>query len=149
MAEFMAVTASNHPRLTDHLAVEQIVDRYFVDPDLSIGVGFDHDNGAPYLFLYGYVWPEAWKMPDGVSAETFDPYTDDLYENGAPDFVQLLQEIAQHLHEPLTVQAVGSTKCRFPLSACEWHIEAGGTEVEFSEFRHSDRELMASTAEAV
>jgi hypothetical protein len=148
MADFMAVTASNHPRLKDHAAVEQIVDRYFFDPDLSVGVSFDHDTGEPYLFLYGYVWAEAWKLPEGVGAETFDPYTDDLYENGAPDFIQLLQEIAQHLAEPLTVQAVGSTKCRFPLSACEWHIEPGGAQVEFTEFRHSVREAVSASEAA-
>jgi hypothetical protein len=148
MAEFMAVTACNHPRLKDHVAVEHIISRYLFDPDLSIGISFDHDTGEPYLFLYGYVWPEAWKMPEGASAETFDPYTDELYENGAPDFVQLLEDIAQHLVDPLTVQAVGSTKCRFPLSACEWHIQAGGTQVQFTEFRHSDQTGAQPTANA-
>jgi hypothetical protein len=148
MADFMAVTTCSHPRLKDHAEVEQILDRYFFDPDLSVGVSFDHDTGEPYLFLYGYAWPEAWRMPEGVTAETFDPYTDELYENGAPDFIQLLQEIAQHLAEPLTVQAVGSTKCRFPLSACEWHIEPGSSKVELNEFCHSDREEVVSAPEA-
>jgi hypothetical protein len=39
------------------------------------------------------------------------------------------------LLEPLTVQAVGSTKCRFPLSACEWHIEPNA-EIHFTEFQN-------------
>jgi hypothetical protein len=35
------------------------------------------------------------------------------------------------------VQAVGSEKCRFPLSACEWHIKPGSSEIQLITFEHS------------
>jgi hypothetical protein len=134
MADFTAVCASNGPALKDFPAVEQIVGSYFLDPEFNVGVGFDEDSGEPHLFVYGYVWPEAWKLPEGVTREDFDPYGSEVYEEGAGGFEQLLQEIAPNLVEPLTVQAVANTKCRFPLSACEWTIQPGGTTVEVHEF---------------
>ena len=148
MADFMAVTACSHPKLKAHKRIETILDRFYVDPDLSIGVGFDEVTGAPQLFLYGYCWPKAWRIPRGVARADFDPYDSDEYGEGADGFVQLLKEIAPCLEEPLTVQAVGSTKCWFPLSACEWHITPGSTQVEMNEFRHSFREPAAAPASA-
>lgn len=147
MADFIATTASNDPKLTDHEAVERIIDGYYVDPDFSIGVDFDRDTGTPYLVMYGYVWPEAWKL-EGVSREEFDPYDNDLYERGEDDFEQFLKEIAPHLAEPLTIQAIGSTKCRFPLASCEWHIEPGSQEVEVGGFRHSYETVQAKAVPA-
>lgn len=147
MAHFIPVTASNDPKLTDHEAVERIIADYFVDPDFNIDVGFDRESGAPYLFLYGDVWPEAWKL-DGVSRDEFDPYGNDDYERGDDDFAQLLKEIAPYLAEPLTVQAIGSVKFRFPLASREWHIEPGGTEVEVGGFHHSDEAVPTMPAKA-
>ena len=86
---------------------------------------------------YGYDWPGAWKVPDGVDREDFAPDYDEDPDDG---FAQFLLDIAHCLAEPLTVQAVGSEKCRFPLSACEWHIRPGGTEVEVQAFHHSGGE---------
>jgi hypothetical protein len=134
MADFMAVMACNGPRLKDHEAVAQIISRYFVSPDVSLGVGFEHHSGASYLYIYGDMWPEAWKMPLGVAPEDFDPYTDERYPDGAAGFIELLQDLAPHLAEPLIVQAIGSTKCRFPLSACEWRIEPNGAKVVATSF---------------
>jgi hypothetical protein len=139
MADFMAVTASNSARIKDHAAVEKIISRYYVDPDLNLGVGFDHETGEPYLFIYGYQWPEAWKLAEGMTHENFDPYTEENYEIGADGFIELLKELAPHLIEPLIVQAVGSTRCFFPLSACEWHIKPGGKRVRLTEFRGEER----------
>lgn len=136
MSDFIATTASNNPKINDHEAVDQIIARYFVDPELHVGVSFDHNTGEPYLYVFGYSWPEAWPVPSGTEASDFDPYTQELYEDGADGFIDLLNEIAPHLSEPLTVQAIGSTKCLFPLAGCEWHIERGGTEVEVNEFQH-------------
>lgn len=138
MAEFLATTASNGPKVKDVEAVEQIIERYYFDPDFSVGTSYDHDTGNPSLFVYGYVWPEAWKLPVGVNREEFNPYEAELYEEGADGFVDFLKEIAPHLHEPLTVQAIGATKCRFPLSGCEWHIDPDSAEVEINDFRHWD-----------
>ena len=135
MAEFIAVTACNHPKLADHQAVEQLLARYYFGPEFHVGVGFDHDDGEPYLFIYGYGWPEAWHVPDGVNSDEFNPYEGDLYEEGGAGFNQLLVAVAKHLVQPLTVQAVGSVKCCFPLSACEWQIKPGGRKVQVNEFR--------------
>jgi len=114
MSNFMAVMACNGPRLKDHKAVAQIISRYFLSSDFCLGVDFEHHSGASYLNIYGDMWPEAWKMPLGVVPEDFDPYTDERYPEGADGFIELLKELAPHLAEPLIVQAIGSTKCRFP-----------------------------------
>jgi hypothetical protein len=76
-------------------------------------------------------------VPIGISRDDFDPYSSDTYEEGADGFIALLQELALYLEEPLTVQAIGSEKCRYPLSACEWRIEPGSAEVAISEFGQS------------
>jgi len=143
MADFMPITACNGPRLKDHEKVEEIIRTYYLDPELSVGVSFDHDTGEPSLFLYGFTWPEAWKVPEGTKHEDFDPYTEEQYEDGADGFIGLLKEIAPYLKEPLTVHAVGSTKCFFPLSACEWHIKPQGKKVQITEFRHSSTPELA------
>lgn len=134
MSDFLAVTTCNHPTVKDPEAVDRIIKSYFFDPELRIGTAFDEENGRPYLFLYGYVWPETWKMPEGQANDDFDPYSSDEYEEGADGFESLLQELAAHLEEHLTVQAIGSEKCRYPLSASEWRIEPQSTEVIVSEF---------------
>jgi hypothetical protein len=136
MAEFIAVTASNGPKVKDHEAVERVIAGFFFDPELKIGVAFDPDDGSPSLFIYGYRWPEAWEVPIGIPRDEFDPYSDDTYEEGADGFIALLQELALYLEEPLIVQAIGNEKCRYPLSACEWRVAPGGTEVVVSEFGH-------------
>jgi hypothetical protein len=141
MAEFLATTASNSPKVRDAAAVERVLAGYFVDPDFHIGVNYDHDTGEPYLFLYGFVWPEAWPLPEGMSPQEFDPYTEDTFPEGAQGFTQLLKALAPHLTEPLTVHAIGAAKCSFPLSAMEWHIAAGSKRVKVTEFRHSSREM--------
>lgn len=137
MADFMAVTTCSHPRVKKPKAVERLIAKFYFDPDLNIGTAFDEEDGKPYLFIYGYLWPEAWKLPAGVSRDDFDPYSSDDYEEGGDGFLALLQELAPHLEEPLTIHAVGFTKCRYPLSACEWRIEPGATKVVVSEFGHA------------
>lgn len=137
LADFIPTTASNDPKINDHEAVERIIAAYYFDPDFNVGVGFDPETGLPYLFMYGYVWPEAWKLAQGVSRQKFDPYGNDLYEEGDDGFEQFLKDIAPYLAEPLTVQAIGAERCRFPLAASEWHVAVGDTEVETTGFRHS------------
>jgi hypothetical protein len=140
MSEFLPITASNDPALNDHDAVEAIIARYWLDQEFNVGVGFDRQTGRPYLYCFGYVWPEAWKVPEGVSPADFCPFEEEVYEEGADGFIQLLRELAPYLAEPLAVHAVGSVKCRFPLSATEWYIEPNGTDVETNEFRHGHLE---------
>ena len=69
-----------------------------------------------------------------MSRENYAPDYDEDPDDG---FVQFLLDIAPCLAEPLTVQAVGAEKCRFPLSACEWHVRPDSTEVEVQGFHHS------------
>ena len=144
MADFFPTTACNDPKINNHEAVEKILASYYTDPDFQVGVGFDEESGEPYLFAYGYVWPEAWKLPDGTKREVFDPCEEDRYEEGDDGFIQLLLEIAPYLAEPLTVQAIGSIKCRFPLAAGEWHLKPGGRKVRTNGFRASDPVLAVS-----
>src|SRR5262249_55584291 len=100
MADFMATCASNDPKLNDHEAVELIISHFYFDPNFNVGINFDDKTGEPYLFIYGYRWPEAWKVPAGIAPDDFDPYTEDLYEEGADGFIQFLRELAPHLAEP-------------------------------------------------
>jgi hypothetical protein len=143
MATFLATTASNSPRLKDPAAASQVLERYCWDGDVQAVIETGRADGDTYLALYGYEWPGAWKIPDGVSPDEFEPdYDQDLYDG----FAEFLREIARYLAEPLTVQAVGFEKCRFPLSACEWHIEPGGTVIEVCTFRHSGDEPTSAAA---
>jgi hypothetical protein len=143
MVDFVAVTASNGPRINDPDAVERAIAGYYFDPKLKIGTAFDPDDGSPFLFLYGYIWPEAWEIPVGISRADFDPYGSDSYEDGADGFLELLREIAPYLHGPLTVQAIGHTKCHYPLAGCQWQIEPGSGDVTVTELGQ------ARSAEAV
>jgi hypothetical protein len=135
MANFIATTASNGAGLKDPDAVKKILERYVFDGDLTVEIETSQSSGQPYLSIYGYEWPGAFKVPDGVNRDEFEPDYDveplDIFE----DF---LKEVAPFLTEPLTVQAVGAIKCQFPLSATEWHIGPGDSEIEVSGFRHSE-----------
>jgi hypothetical protein len=73
-----------------------------------------------------------------LAPEDFDPYNEDLYQEGADGFVQFLREIAPHLADPLTVHAVGNIRCQFPLSACEWYVQPNATDVQVNEFRQGE-----------
>lgn len=141
MADFLATTACNNPKVRSAEAVEAVLACYLVNPDLSVGVNYDHDTGEPYLFLYGHGWPEAWQLPEGVLPLNFDPYGEGVFEQGAEGFTALLKDIAPHLKGTLVVHAVGGNRCFFPLSACEWEIAAGGKKVKVTELRHTAREV--------
>ena len=134
MATFVATTASNSPRIRDLAGAQRVLERYGWDGDVTAEIRNDESDNSPYLAIYGYGWPCAWRMPEGVSREDFEP---DYNDNSELGFEAFLKEIAPHLAEPLTVQACGSENCRFPISACEWHIGPEMTEMEINGFRHS------------
>jgi hypothetical protein len=136
MSDFTATTACSGPLVGDVQAVERVLAGYVLDRDLRAGVAFDFDDGRPHLYLYGSAWPEAWPLPDGIERADFDPDSTDFREHGAEGFVELLKELAPHLAEPLVVQAIGADRCRFPLAAAEWSIDAAGTTVYFNGFDH-------------
>jgi hypothetical protein len=141
MADFIFATACSDCRVRDAAAVNRIIDCYVLEPDLTVAVRDDPATGAQELIIYGYAWPAAWRIPEGVAPDAFDPSENDaIYETGADGFVQLLKELGPFLEDSFTVQATGSLKCRFPLSACEWHLERGSGEVQVSGFRHSHDE---------
>ena len=133
MATFVATTASNGARLKDPEAVREILDRYFWDGDVTASI--QTTDGEESLVIYGYDRPGAWKIPDGVNQDEFEPDYDLDPCDGLEDF---LKEVAPYLAEPLTVHAAGAEKCRFPLSACEWHIRPGETTIEVNGFNHSE-----------
>ncbi len=133
MATFNATTASNGAFLKDAAAARRVLDRYYFDGDVEAEIQVDAEQNRPYLSIWGYDWPGAWRIPDGIDKGAFDPDYDDDPSNGFDEF---LKEIAPLLAEPLTIQAVGSEKCRFPLAACEWRVGPGATEIEVCGFRH-------------
>lgn len=140
MSEFTVVVSSNRPRLKDAEAAQRVMSRFSVDRELNFGVRVYRETGEPHLVLWGYEWPEAWPLPEGMDAADFDPYQDEtIYAQGADGFKDLLLELAPYLAEPLTVQAIGNTGSLFPLSACEWHVEPRGTTVNITEFRGEPR----------
>lgn len=134
MATFVATTASNGPRLSDPEAVQRVLDRYCWHGDITVNIEKDGQSDQPRLALYGYDWPGAWKVPDGVPPGEFEPdYDIDSYD-GFEDF---LRDIAPYLAGPLTVQAVGAENCRFPLAGCEWHIKPGTRDIQVTSFLHN------------
>ncbi|MBI3411448.1 MAG: hypothetical protein HY040_24230 [Planctomycetes bacterium] len=134
MATFVATTASNCPRLKNPEAAGKVLERYFWDGDLTVTCAKDEQTGHSHLNVYGYEWPGGWRIPDGVDPEEFELDYDVDSSDGFEDF---LKEIAPFLAEPLTVQSVGSEKCRFPISACEWHVRPGTAKVEVNGFSYS------------
>ncbi|MBM4073470.1 MAG: hypothetical protein FJ271_31785 [Planctomycetes bacterium] len=135
MADFMFATASNGPRLRDARTVQAIIGRHYFDWELEVGVEYDPTDDQQHLTIFGYGWPGAWEKPIGPLPKDWEP---DFDGDGIDGFERFLKEVAAHLAEPLTVQSVGSVKCRFPLSACEWHVTPGAAEIEVNSFRHCD-----------
>ena len=133
MATFVATTASNGARLKDPEAVAKILDRYFWDGDVTASI--ETRDGQAQLEIYGYDWPGAWRIPDGANRDDFEPDYDIDPGDGLEDF---LKEVAPYLAEPLTIQSVGSERCRFPLAARELHIRPGETTIEVNGFNHSE-----------
>jgi len=133
MANFTAVTTSNSPRLSDPLQAKTILDHYYIDGEVEAWISQASPEAPECLVIYGYDWPGAWKIAEGIDPDEFEPDDD---EDPTDGFEQLLREVAPCLEEPLTVQAVGFTDCRFPLAACEWYVTPGAAEVEVNGFRH-------------
>jgi hypothetical protein len=137
LADFIFATACNHPRVKDPKALLQIIDRYHFAWDTEVSVETDPTTNQEVLSIFGYGWPGAWKVPDGLDQEDCEL---DYEGEGIEGFEQFLTEMAPYLADPLTVQSVGSVQCRFPLSACEWHVQPNAEEVEVNAFRHCDQE---------
>lgn len=137
MATFVATTTCNGPRVTDPEAARKVLGRYRWDGEVEAVLEQDGPDGPATLAVYGYDWPRAWRVPDGVDPDGFAPEDgDDPYEG----FERFLGEIAGCLAEPLTVQAVGFEQCRFPLAACEWHVKSRSAGLEVTAFRHGREE---------
>src|SRR2546427_939530 len=73
LATFMATTASNGPRLKDPAAAKQVLDRFYWECDVEAVIREEPEDGQAHLYVYGYDWPAAWKMPEGVSRSDFQP----------------------------------------------------------------------------
>jgi hypothetical protein len=144
MATFVATTASNAPLLKDVEGVTKVMEQYFWDDEVAPVI--QTDRGQPCLAIHGYGWPASWRIPDGVSKDDFEP---DYAVDSSDGFEQFLKAVALFLTEPLIVQSVGFFNCRFPVSACEWRIVPGGSEIEINGFKHSldDREDTISASE--
>jgi len=134
MATFVAVTASNGPRILNVDSVLEVLNQYFWSGDVEAVVRIDPIRNEAYLIISGDEWPGAWKIPEGVNADDFEPDYDIDPDDG---FQEFLKEVAPFLAEPLTVQAIGYENCRFPLAACEWYVRPGATAVEVTGFGRS------------
>ena len=69
MATFIAVTASNGPRLKNRKVAEQILERFLWDGDVEAVIRTDPPGRKPYLAICGYDWPGAWRIPEGVDRD--------------------------------------------------------------------------------
>jgi hypothetical protein len=145
MATFIAITACNGPELRDPDEVQKLIERYSWDGEVVPFVRKDEGDGRAHLALHGYDWPGAWRIPDGTNAEEFEP---DYDLHPADGFEEFLKEVTPLLAEPLTVQAIGSEHCRFPISACEWHVRPGDSAVEITGFKYSISEDANADGEA-
>jgi hypothetical protein len=143
MATFIATTASSRPRLTDREAAQDVLDRYHWDSDVTAAIEVDHDGRQAYLAINAYDWPGAYKIPDGIDPDDFEPEDD---ADPVAGFENFLRDIALYLAEPLTVQGIGAEKCRFPLAACEWHIKPGGTQIHVTCFNAIDDEPLPESS---
>jgi hypothetical protein len=114
--------------------VRALLDQYSLAEDVRAWIESDEDTGQQYLTICGDGWPRACRIVDGTYPA--EAAFEDAEDEGA-GFEQLLEELATHLAEPLTVQAVGHDECCFPFAAQEWHVGPGSAEVEISGFHHS------------
>jgi hypothetical protein len=57
------------------------------------------------------------------------------YEGSGDCMEELMLAVAPYLEGPWVIQCVGAEKCRFPLVACAWRAEPGGTEVQYNGFK--------------
>ena len=133
MTNFVAVTTSNRPRLRDPTAVRAVLDCYALDFDVGAWIETDEGSDREYLIICGEGWPRAPRLSEGV--QSMDVPTSD-WDDDPADFEQLLKELAPHLAEPLTIQAVTHDDCCFPLLAREWHIEPGNADVRVNGFQY-------------
>ena len=145
MATFVATTASSGARLSDAQTAQRVLDRFFWDGDVRAVIRQDEQDGLARLYVYGYDWPGVWKLPDGIRWEDFEP---DYDVDTVDAFEDFLFAMAPFLAEPLTVQAVGVENCRFPISACEWHVLPGADSIDVTGFRHSHPEESSATPSA-
>ena len=103
--------------------------------------GFDFDlvvsvnHGDCRLIIDGCGWPSAWRLPPNTSAEAYDP---DYGTDGRKEFDSFLAEIAPFLDETLIIQSIGSASGRFSLSACEWRVAPGASNVEKTEISSAE-----------
>ena len=133
MTNFVAVTTSNRPRLRDPTAVRAVLDRYALDFDVGAWIETDEASGEEHLMICGQGWPRAPRLTEDMHPMDFPPSD---WDDDPADFEQLLQELAPHLAEPLTIQAVAHDDCCFPLLAREWHIEPGNADVRVNGFQY-------------
>ena len=131
MSKFWFRTTSTKPRLRDPSRVQTVIDKYCFDFDLVVSV----NHGDCRLIIDGCGWPSAWRLPPNTSAEAYDP---DYGTDGRKEFEAFLAEIAPFLDETLIIQSIGSASGRFSLSACEWRVAPGASNVEKTEISSAE-----------
>lgn len=118
MANFIGVTASSGAKIKSDMleALKALIEKYDFSgwpPTIE-----ETEDGA-CIQIDGYDWFDAQPIES---------------EDCESDFEGFLRELAPMLEEPLTIQCIGSEKCRFPLSAWECTVFPDGTIQEASFF---------------
>lgn len=114
MATAQFVTASNNPRV-DHEQAGNVLDDWgFIGEEMGLSV----EIADGHLTIAGY--------------QDFSPYPEDAVDHPDDryeviDRQQFLEEIAPTLKDPLVVQSISHTKCRFPLGAIQFVAYPDGT----------------------
>lgn len=109
MADFIGTTSSNDAKIKK--GKEKELQAYIDENEYGDATPVI-ENGT--ISVYGYDWVTPYARGSDGSAED------------AIDEVSFFKGLAPFIAEPLTVQMIGATKCRFPLSAWEIKVWPSG-----------------------
>lgn len=135
MATYLSQTSSNRPRLTNPIAVMELLEEWGFLPnhgELVVRVAPD-DNGNGVFVCYG----EADFQPYPKDAPD---HPDERYE--FIDQETFLDELAPHLLEDLVIQTIGWTKLRFPFVGNQYVVDAQSGEVHTESFYEQRERLL-------
>jgi hypothetical protein len=116
VANFLGVTASNGAEVKEDKIQELKEYLSAFATSGEEGEMVQIEEKPPKIFIYGYGWFSVYKMEED---DVIPNYDEEVTE-------EFLIGLARFLKEPLVIQCIGYTKCRFPLSAWECKIHPDG-----------------------
>lgn len=134
MAQFLAVTVSNSPKVNKELA-EVVLTKYYPymeDGTISLVRSISDDDTLSYhLNIYGYdAFLVGLAEPDDMKSPEYQEWLE-WQEDETPPTMSFLSAIQPTLYEDLVIQCIGHEKCRFPLAAWSWFVPAGNGDITF------------------